>query len=94
MQGIDAEKIDKENAVTPKGKASQKKSLGSASGSRFMQRRDSDDQLERAVGHKLDHVPKSIQLSKVNSNGNNILDEALEAIKSKRPANGKLGSRW
>jgi hypothetical protein len=61
---------------------------------RALERRDTDDQVERAVGKKLAHIPKSVVLGRKNKHGRNILEEAAIEIRTLRPTNGKLGSKW
>ena len=77
--------------ATPKAAASV---VSEAAKRRQLNRRDTDVQIERAIGSKLDHVPKGVQMSKRNSKGQTILELVEQTIREKRPNNGKLGSKW
>lgn len=56
-------------------------------------RRDTDQQVERAMVEKLDHVPKSILSARRSKDGKTIREYIAVEIKRRRPNGGKVGCR-
>jgi hypothetical protein len=67
---------------------------GSGKKRRFLGRRDTDEQVERACSHRLSSIPKSIWASKTNKEGHTVVEVITNEIRSKRGDGGKLGSRF
>lgn len=59
-----------------------------------LMRRDTDAQVDRAVGSRLSHLPKSVWASKRNASGQSVRDYIAAEIRRRRQDGGKLGSRF
>ena len=59
-----------------------------------LNRRDSDEQVERAVQNRLGHLPPSLWETKQNAAGDMIRDLVKKAIKKNSCVNKRLSSRF
>lgn len=92
--GAKAAGVGRAPALAPKATPAEPPSSEAARRRAQLGRRDTDQQIERAMLGRLDHLPKGVVAAKRNAEGQTIREFLVVEIKRRRTNGGKLGSRF